>query len=242
MCSFRSAQPWSYGGPDPMPFLAAAGMARRLAAVTIAEARDWPQHAAYLNREAPQAPGGAVSRQRAAPRRPETAMSKAPLAHDVRIAAEVRDQIEAAGIAADDEDFGKLLEAECDLPDRIRRTWRAARYAEALAAGTKKLKADLAETQKRHEARAERLKGIVSWAMQEAGVSKLEAPDFVLSVITGGKAPLVIEGLPEDLPDDLVRISREPNREAIRAALDEGREVPGARFGNAAPYVTARTR
>jgi hypothetical protein len=55
------------------------------------------------------------------------------------------------------------------------------------------------------------------------------------------KPALVGEADPETLPDDLVRVKREPNRTAIKAALEDGRDVPGFVMSNGRPTCTIRS-
>lgn len=74
---------------------------------------------------------------------------------------------------------------------------------------------------------ADRLKAALKASMEATGRLKLDLPRFKLAVQqNGGKQPLVIE---EDatLPDEYVVLVRQPNKDAVRSALEAGKSVPG---------------
>ena len=76
---------------------------------------------------------------------------------------------------------------------------------------------------------AQRLKDRLKGAMETTGRLKLTTERFSLSVAqNGGKQPLEIDPTAVAVMDDaLVVLKREPNRDAIRAALEAGEQVPG---------------
>ncbi|KQP53067.1 siphovirus Gp157 family protein [Methylobacterium sp. Leaf106] len=164
----------------------------------------------------------------------------APLAHDVLIGQAIISEIQAAGIDEDDSDFATLVEAECDVMERMRRIIRAARYHEAQSKALAELQAEMRERKARIDAKAEKLRDATKWAMGELGLSKLAAPDFNVS-LSAGRVPLVITD-EAAIPDDLCRTKREADKTAIREALDAGRDVPGAAFGNPSPTLTVRAK
>lgn len=161
------------------------------------------------------------------------------LASEVRIAKEVVDRIIAAGIDPDDSDFTTLVESECDVVERIRRMLRAARYEATQADALATLIAEMRERKVRRENKAERLRSIAAWAMQEAELRRIEAPDFTAS-LAAGRSPVSISDA-DALPESLCRIKREPDKLAIRAALEAGQVVPGATLGNPYPILNVRT-
>ena len=78
------------------------------------------------------------------------------------------------------------------------------------------------------EAVAERLKRRLKEAMEATGKTKIDGLKFKLSVAAnGGKAPLVIETPADDLPAEFKVVKHEPNKDAIRSALESGQAVPG---------------
>jgi hypothetical protein len=163
-----------------------------------------------------------------------------PFSDAMRVAQLAIDAIKAAGISEDDPDFITLVENETDALERIRRILRAARYAEADAEKLKAMMADMAERKKRFEAKADTLRAIAKTAMEGLGLPKLHAPDFTAS-LSGGRPPLIIAD-EEAIPSQLCRIKREPDKTAIRKALEAGEVIPGAELGLSSSTLTVRTK
>jgi hypothetical protein len=66
--------------------------------------------------------------------------------------------------------------------------------------------------------------------MQTTGKLKIDTPRFKLSVAgVGGKQSLEVDD-PSALDPIFVRIVREPDKDAIRSALDSGIEIAGCRL------------
>ena len=84
---------------------------------------------------------------------------------------------------------------------------------------------DLAEAD---EAVADRLKTRLKEAMEATGKTKIDTPRFKLAVAAnGGKQSLAIDTPADDLPPAFRVVRHEPNKDAIRAALESGQAVPG---------------
>jgi hypothetical protein len=80
------------------------------------------------------------------------------------------------------------------------------------------------------DALATRLKEGLKAAMQQTGKLKIEGLRFKLSVAgNGGKQSLEVDD-PSALDPIFVRIVREADKDAIRAALDSGAEIAGCRL------------
>ena len=80
------------------------------------------------------------------------------------------------------------------------------------------------------DALATRLKEGLKAAMEQTGKLKIETPRFKLSIAgNGGKQSLEVDD-PSALDPIFVRIVREPDKDAIRAALDSGAEIAGCRL------------
>ena len=74
---------------------------------------------------------------------------------------------------------------------------------------------------------ADRLKAALKGAMESTGRLKIDLPNFKLSVSSvGGKQSMLIES-EADLPDEYVILVRQPNKDAVRSALEAGKSVPG---------------
>jgi hypothetical protein len=164
-----------------------------------------------------------------------------PLSNSVRIVAELRERLKTEfGLDDGDEALETTIEGETDLPEQIARLARAALRSEAYAEGMKALIRENAERKARLETRAAKLRGVIAWAMSDSGMTKLPLPDMSLS-LSQGKPPLIVdEGAV--IPDELCRIKREPDKTAIRSALDRGDNLAFARIGNAGQVLTIRNR
>lgn len=117
---------------------------------------------------------------------------------------------------------------------------RAAGEAEANAdAVAERIKA-LSERKARYEAQATEYRRHIATVMDAAGMTRWKSPEFTVS-LTPGRAGVVITD-PAAIPDDFVRIRREPDKTAIGAALASGADVPGATMANGMPTLTVRVR
>jgi hypothetical protein len=163
-----------------------------------------------------------------------------PFADSIRVAQIAIDAIRAAGIHEDDEDFVRLVEAETDALERLRKILRAARYAEADAEKLAGMIRDMSERKRRFEDRAATLRSIAKTALEALKLPKLHAPDFTAS-LSAGRPSLVINDESE-VPAQLCRLKREIDRTAVRKALEQGEVIPGASLGPAHPVLTVRTR
>ena len=78
-------------------------------------------------------------------------------------------------------------------------------------------------------------------AMHEAGLKKLEQPDFTVSARIG--APPLFVTSEEAIPK-AYWIPQPPrlDRQTLTSDLRRGDEIPGACLGNAAPILTVRTK
>jgi hypothetical protein len=80
------------------------------------------------------------------------------------------------------------------------------------------------------DALATRLKEGLKAAMEQVGKLKIDTPRFKLSVAgVGGKQSLEIDD-PSALDPAFQRIVREPDKDVIRSALDNGIEIAGCRL------------
>jgi hypothetical protein len=110
-------------------------------------------------------------------------------------------------------------------------------YADAITTRLDKLRA----RRERFLLRDEALRELMLKVLQSANLKKIALPDATLYQTAGGQQ-IVGEPDPAALPDDLVHIIRKANRSAIKEALLEHREVPGAVLSNAPPFLTVRVK
>ena len=100
---------------------------------------------------------------------------------------------------------------------------------------------ELKQRRERFDLRIDRLRELTLSVLQSANLKKLELPEVTLSQ-RAGLPQIVGEPDVDQLPDDLVRIRREPNRTAIREALLAHRELPGLSLSNAPPSLVVKMK
>ena len=91
----------------------------------------------------------------------------------------------------------------------------------------------------RFERQAEEYRRTVFAMLDALGVRKWSSPEFTVSVQDGRPGVVITD--PAALPDQFVRVKREPDKTAIGAALANG-PVPGAELRNGSPSLTIRTK
>jgi hypothetical protein len=84
---------------------------------------------------------------------------------------------------------------------------------------------------------AQDLKNRLLVFMQWRGQDRMDAGRFKVSVCSAGKAPVIVECDPAELPDELKKITIEPNKTAIGEKLEAGEDVPGCSIGERSRYV-----
>lgn len=156
--------------------------------------------------------------------------------HTAALAAAIR---EACG--DDDEAFVDTLDGSTTVVDAARAAIRFIAESEANKAATDALAQRYAERAKVFADRISRTRDAIANFMAEIGEKKLALPEATLS-LSAGTASLVGDADPATLPDDLVRVKREPDRAAIKAALEAGAVIPGLSLSNARPKLTVRVR
>jgi hypothetical protein len=141
----------------------------------------------------------------------------------------------------DQETLLDTLEGITNLHEMIAAVIRSALVDEALQAG---LRIRLDEMRQRLSRLAERglkKRQLALEAMNEAGLKKLEQPDFTASARLGA-LPLVVTS-ERDVPESYWTPQRPRlDRQTLTSDLRRGNQVAGACLGNAAPILTVRTK
>lgn len=113
----------------------------------------------------------------------------------------------------------------------------------AVAAARKEEAERLEKRAKAGENNAKRLADRLKMFMSLHGLKKLDTARYTVSVVANGGAPPVEIDPGAKIPDDLTRVipeQREPDKKAIVAALQAGREVPGVRLGERGTRLAIR--
>jgi len=164
--------------------------------------------------------------------------------HDLSVSVRARQNLRAQLLAMyptldtdDDADaLNDTLEGLDTLNEDIVAVLRNALEREAMGKALGELIDGMTARRRRLDEGARSLRAAALQAMQEGGIPKLSAPDMTVSVGHGKPKIIVIDEA--EIPDDLCRIRREPNKTEIAKALAEGRDVPGVERGNATSFLT----
>ena len=167
--------------------------------------------------------------------------------HDVSRARFILEQAATALLEADpqmrDDDalFVDMLDGEGgDALDLLRAALRASLDADAQARACKGRIGQLAERQRRHEARAEALHAAVHRAMRDLGLPRLRDPEFTASRREGSERVEITNA--DLLPDPYVRTRREPDKAALLAPLKAGEAIPGAILARGDETLTVKVK
>lgn len=143
---------------------------------------------------------------------------------------------------ADDEVLrADMLEGSTDIREILTGLNRTLEDTKALIDGMQGRLEDLAARRARFRQRGEFVRDLMLRILESAQLRKLELPEVTLSTKNN---PQQIIGEPdaETLPDDLVKVTRAPDRKKIREALIAGQEVPGVILSNAPPSLMVRVK
>lgn len=159
---------------------------------------------------------------------------------DLIIEAELAGQIRAALAEAEDEDLTlDMVEGETSLFELIDRVMNDDAEDGSHISGIKARQDELRDRKARLERRQKVRRSVVHAALDTAGIRKLERPEYTVSLKAVPAGVDVVD--PDALPDDLVRIKREPDKSAIKKALDAG-PVAGARLTNGGETISVRRK
>lgn len=136
----------------------------------------------------------------------------------------------AALVEQEAPEFNDMLAALCRAADEAKKN------AEAADA-----RADALRTRSaRYEDQEEAYRALIFAALDAASQRAWKSPEFTVS-ITPGRPGVVITD-PAAIPDDFVRVRREPDKTAIGSAIASGATVPGAELQNPMPSLRISTR
>jgi hypothetical protein len=162
-----------------------------------------------------------------------------PIAANIRILAELSERLSTLGWT--EEEMQDTLQGATNLPEQLAKLARAIVRLEAYADAMQDIVRQNQDRKAMLERQAEKLRAIVAHALGEAGLKKIPAdvlPDLGVSMQTGKQA-LIISDV-DEVPHSFCRIKYEPDRKAIRSALEEGQKFHWASLGNAQPFLTIK--
>jgi len=168
-------------------------------------------------------------------------MRPSPLRHDIQLYTYLRQKLLEAFPDADDETIRDTLEGITTLHELIAEIIRSALIDEALQSGLRLRLQDMKDRLSRLEARAGKKRELALEAMTEAGLRKLEQPDFTASARNGSPSLVV---LAEDQLPQTYWVPQPPklDRQTLLGDLKQGNEIPGAQLSNSKPLLSVRTK
>ena len=168
-------------------------------------------------------------------------MHTSSLNHDIHIYTYLRQKLVEAFPDADDETIRNTLEGITTLHELIAEIVRSALVDEALQSGLRLRLEDMRQRLSRLEARSTKKRELVVDAMQEAGIRKLEQPDFTVSARAGSPSLVVIA---EDQVPEAFWVPQPPrlDRQALLGCLKRGQAVSGVQLSNSKPVLSVRTK
>ena len=157
----------------------------------------------------------------------------------------VRAQIEALRhshpqIANEEDQWLLTLESETDLHEFLARVIARMQDTDAKIDGIGNLIATLKARCDRFEQRSDAMRALAFKVLVQAGVRKLELVAATLSIRAG--QPRVIITDEARLPEQFVRIKREPDKHLIASHLKAGERVEGAELSNSEPQLAIRVK
>lgn len=148
--------------------------------------------------------------------------------------------LEAAG-DTDADDLAALLSEEVpELDALVLRIVRARQEALANESAVYKRIDDLNTRRQRYGRQAEALRSLLFSILQTLGLPKWRHAEVSISLSPGRPGVVITDEAA--LPDDLVRVKREPDKAAIRARLEAGETVAGAELRNTMPIMRILTK
>jgi hypothetical protein len=128
---------------------------------------------------------------------------------------------------ADDETLrADVIEGETSAFRIVERALTERREAETLALAIKEREAALATRRARFERKSEAMKKLIVTVMRAGKMNTAVLPEATLWLSKPGTS-VGIENL-DELPQGYFRMKREADKKAIKSALEQGEEIPGA--------------
>jgi hypothetical protein len=138
----------------------------------------------------------------------------------------------------DPETLLDTLEGCTNLHEAIALLLRTAKRIEAMSEGLANLINDMQIRKAEMARRAGTMRATALTIMSDHEIKKVEAPDLTASRSPAPRSVVILnEAL---IPERFQRIKREPNKTAIKNALVNGDDVPGAELSNGGEQLTIR--
>jgi len=138
----------------------------------------------------------------------------------------------------EDEDLkNNMLEGSTDFHETMEKLLRRTQDSIYLAKACQDAERDIHDRRKRFEKRVEFGRELMKRLMEAADIRKLEFPTATLSIMQ--TAPQVVILNEYEIPDDFMRIKKEPNKTLLKEMLEK-MDVPGVTLSNGGTAIVIR--
>lgn len=138
----------------------------------------------------------------------------------------------------EDEDLkNDMLEGSTDFHETMEKLLRRTQDSIYLAKACQDAERDIHDRRKRFEKRVEFGRELMKRLMEAADIRKLEFPTATLSIMQ--TAPQVVILNEYEIPDDFMRIKKEPNKTLLKEMLEK-MDVPGVTLSNGGTTIVIR--
>ena len=155
------------------------------------------------------------------------------------IVAELQDFVTQNEGLEDEQAYRDTLEGlQGELDDKVSQWARCIKNLEGERDAIKAEGDRLTKRAKSIDNEVKHMKDTLLMYLKAAGVTKAGDAVIKASIVkNGGQAPLEIDLIPVDLPEDFQKITIDADKEAIRAALEGGQQLEWARIGERGEHI-----
>ena len=141
---------------------------------------------------------------------------------------------------ADDEELMRdMLEGNTRFDRIMDRLLSDMRDNETLAEASSQRIGKIRERQTRLTHRAQFLRGLMHRLLTLTGLKSVALAEAKISVVNSPEKVIITDE--NAIPDELMKITREPNKTAIKNAIKSGQVIPGATMSNGGTTISVRT-
>ena len=140
----------------------------------------------------------------------------------------------------DEELFWDTLDGETDVIDYITKQMKAMIDADAQIAGAKSILETYVDRIKAAEARKAKIKEVLKSICEITGEKKIPHPLGTISLRQGGTS-VQVNNL-EEVPTQLCKITKRPDKTAIKKRLEAGEEIDGVELVTAPDGISIRIK
>jgi predicted nuclease with TOPRIM domain len=138
----------------------------------------------------------------------------------------------------DEELLKDTLEGNTRFNEVMEKFLSAMRENETLAEAVSQRIGKLRERQTRLTHRAQFFRSLMHRLMDWAGIKSLALPEAKISVVNSPEKVIITDE--SAIPDDFMRVTKEPNKAAIKTAMKSGSIIPGATLSNGGTTISVR--